>query len=127
MKVDDLKTARILFRPIQAVSIREDVLNDHPTLRQCCLTGVPGFPLHPAGKPSDTWAKHLFDVHVPTLFIQGTRNKLAESQLLEQRLGKCASLHHVQDADHSFHVPAGFGRNGELIDTLSAWIGATAG
>jgi len=94
-----------------------------------------GFPLHPAGKPSDTRAKHLSDVHVPMLFIQGTRDKLAESQLLEpvvKRLGKYASLHHVQDADHSFHVPARSGRNGhdamsELIDTLSAWIGVTAG
>jgi predicted alpha/beta-hydrolase family hydrolase len=94
-----------------------------------------GFPLHPAGKPSDTRAKHLFDVRVPMLFIQGTRDKLAESQLLEplvKRLGKYASLHQLQHADHSFHVPARSGRNdrdamSEVINTLSAWIGATAG
>jgi predicted alpha/beta-hydrolase family hydrolase len=94
-----------------------------------------GFPLHPAGKPSDTRAKHLSDVHVPMLFIQGTRDKLAESQLLEplvKRLGKYASLHQVQEADHSFHVPARSGRNdsdamSEVINTLSAWIGARAG
>jgi predicted alpha/beta-hydrolase family hydrolase len=94
-----------------------------------------GFPLHPAGKPSDTRAKHLFDVRVPMLFIQGTRDKLAESQLLEplvKRLGKYASLHQVQEADHSFHVSARSGRNdrdamSEVINTLSAWIGATAG
>src|ERR1700722_3025862 len=42
-----------------------------------------GFPLHPAGKPSDTRAKHLGEVHVPMLFIQGTRDKLAEPHLLE--------------------------------------------
>ena len=65
----------------------------------------------------------------------GTRDKLTESQLLEpvvKRLGKYASLHHVQDADHSFHGPARSGRNDSdamsgLINALSAWIGATAG
>jgi predicted alpha/beta-hydrolase family hydrolase len=101
------------------------------------LTGVRGlaflgFPLHPAGKPSDTRARHLGDVHVPMLFVQGTRDKLAELPLLEpvvKRLGKSASLHPVQEADHSFHVPARSGRNdadamSEVVDTLSAWIGA---
>jgi predicted alpha/beta-hydrolase family hydrolase len=91
-----------------------------------------GFPLHPAGKPSDTRAKHLGDVHVPMLFVQGTRDKLAELPLLApmvKRLGKSASLHQVAEADHSFHVPARTGRNdrevmGEVLDTLSAWIGA---
>jgi predicted alpha/beta-hydrolase family hydrolase len=94
-----------------------------------------GFPLHPAGKPSDTRAKHLFDVDIPMLFIQGTRDKLAELPLLEpivKRLGKSASLHLVQEADHSFHVPARSGRNdrdamSEVLDALSAWIGAIAG
>ncbi len=49
-----------------------------------------GFPLHPAGKPSDARAKHLGDVHIPMLFVQGTRDKLAELRLLEpvvKRLG----------------------------------------
>jgi uncharacterized protein len=94
-----------------------------------------GFPLHPAGKPSDARAKHLSDVDVPTLFIQGTRDKLAEPQLIEpvvKRLGASATLHLVQEADHSFHVPARSGRNDrdamrEVVDTLSAWIIATAG
>ena len=94
-----------------------------------------GFPLHPAGKPSDTRAKHLGDVHIPMLFVQGTRDKLAETQLLEpvvKRLGTKASLHPVQEADHSFHVLARSGRNdrdvmSEIVATLSAWIGATAG
>jgi uncharacterized protein len=94
-----------------------------------------GFPLHPAGKPSDARAKHLSDVDVPTLFIQGTRDKLAEPQLIEpvvKRLGASATLHLVQEADHSFHVPARSGRNDrdamrEVVDTLSAWTIATAG
>jgi predicted alpha/beta-hydrolase family hydrolase len=94
-----------------------------------------GFPLHPAGKPSDARAKHLSDVDVPMLFIQGTRDKLAEPPLIEpvvKRLGASAPLHLVQEADHSFHVPARSGRNDrdvmrEVVDTLSAWIIATAG
>jgi uncharacterized protein len=94
-----------------------------------------GFPLHPAGKPSDQRAKHLSDVHVPMLFLQGTRDKLAELQQLEpvlKRLGTSASLHLVQEADHSFHVPARSGRNdrdvmSEVVGALSAWIGATSG
>lgn len=94
-----------------------------------------GFPLHPAGKPSDARAKHLGDIHIPMLFIQGTRDKLAEPALLEpvvQRLGASASLHQVAEADHSFHVLVRSGRNDrevdrEIVDTLSVWISATAG
>ena len=101
------------------------------------LTGVRGlaflgFPLHPAGKPSDSRATHLADVRIPMLFLQGTRDKLAEPQLLEpvvKRLGSSASLHLVQDADHSFHVPARSGRNdhdtmNEVVGALSGWVGA---
>ena len=92
-----------------------------------------GFPLHPAGKPSDARATHLGEVRIPMLFIQGTRDKLAELKLLEpvvKRLGASASLHPVAEADHSFHVLARSGRNDgevmtEIVDTLSDWIGAT--
>src|SRR5580700_4489693 len=72
-----------------------------------------GFPLHPAGKPSSERATHLSAVHIPMLFIQGTRDALAELPLLEpvvERLGKLASLHRVAEADHSFHVLARSGR-----------------
>jgi predicted alpha/beta-hydrolase family hydrolase len=94
-----------------------------------------GFPLHPAGKPSDARAKHLRDVHLPMFFVQGTRDKLAELQLLEPLvtgLGTTASLHLVQEADHSFHVLARSGRNdretmSEVVGALSSWIGAIAG
>jgi predicted alpha/beta-hydrolase family hydrolase len=89
-----------------------------------------GFPLHPAGKPSEARAKHLEDVDIPMLFLQGTRDKLAETELLVpvvKRLGNLALLHRVLEADHSFHVLARSGRNDgevmrEIIDTLSAWI-----
>jgi predicted alpha/beta-hydrolase family hydrolase len=94
-----------------------------------------GFPLHPAGKPSVERAKHLGDVHIPMLFIQGTRDKLAEPQLIEplvKRLGASASLHPVLEADHGFHVLARSGRNDgdvmdEIADSLATWIAAIAG
>jgi len=91
-----------------------------------------GFPLHPAGKPSSDRAKHLAEAHVPMLFIQGTRDNLAELALMEPvvtSLGPSASLHLVREADHSFHVLARSGRNDrevmkEILDTFSTWIGA---
>ena len=91
-----------------------------------------GFPLHPAGKPSSDRAKHLSDILVPMLFVQGTRDSLAELKLLEpvvKGLGPSASLHLVKEADHSFHVPARSGRNdrevmSEILDAFAAWIGA---
>jgi hypothetical protein len=91
-----------------------------------------GFPLHAAGKPSSERAAHLSDIRVPMLFVQGTRDKLAELPLLEpvlESLRPRASLHLVQDADHSFHVPARSGRNdadvmGEILDNFSVWISA---
>jgi predicted alpha/beta-hydrolase family hydrolase len=90
-----------------------------------------GFPLHPAGKPSTSRAAHLSEVKIPMLFLQGTRDDLAEMTLLEpvvEGLGGLASLHIVQEGDHSLRVPARSGRNNrevmnEVLDTLSAWIG----
>jgi predicted alpha/beta-hydrolase family hydrolase len=90
-----------------------------------------GFPLHPAGKPSVTRAEHLSDIKIPMLFLQGTRDSLAEMSLLEpvvRGLGGLALLHVVRGADHSFHVPARSGRNDaevmrDVLDTLAAWIG----
>ncbi len=90
-----------------------------------------GFPLHPTGKPSIARAEHLSDIQVPMLFVQGTRDSLAELKLLEpvvKSLGGLASLHLVQEADHSFHVPKRTGRDDaqvmtEVLDALAAWIG----
>jgi len=92
-----------------------------------------GFPLHPAGKPSVERAEHLGSVRVPMLFLQGTRDALAELPLLESvvaRLGARARLVRVEGADHSFHVPAKSGRSdsdvmSELADAISAWIRET--
>ncbi|MGO4705444.1 alpha/beta family hydrolase [Microvirga sp. 2MCAF38] len=103
------------------------------------LPGVKGlvffaFPLHPAGKPSDERAKHLFDITIPMLFTQGTRDALAELDLLRPvvgMLGARATLKLLDDADHSFHVPAKTGRKdsevmAELLDAAVAWMGTVA-
>jgi uncharacterized protein len=91
-----------------------------------------GFPLHPAGRPSDERGAHLFEIKVPMLFLQGTRDALAATKLIEalvQRLGDRATLKLFEDADHSFHVPARTGRKegdvrAEMLDDLSGWVQA---
>ncbi len=88
------------------------------------------FPLHPPKKPSDERAQHLFDVKIPMLFLQGTRDELAHMSLLEpvvSRLGERATLVLAHDADHSFHVPARTGRKDadvrqELLDGMARWM-----
>lgn len=88
------------------------------------------FPLHPAGKPSDERAKHLDDVALPMLFLQGSNDALAELDLLKPvvaRLGARATLHVEPAADHSFHVPAKSGRKdaevlAEILDRASSWM-----
>jgi predicted alpha/beta-hydrolase family hydrolase len=68
-----------------------------------------GFPLHPAGKPSSERAEHLFSVRIPMLFLQGTRDALADMALLEPiiaRLGERTKLSLFDGADHSFRAPA---------------------
>ena len=85
-----------------------------------------GFPLHPAGKPSIDRATHLDDVHVPMLFLQGTRDELAELSLVKgvvARIGRRATLEIFADADHSFHVPARTGRKD--ADVRAAIVAAT--
>ena len=89
-----------------------------------------GFPLHPAGKPSRDRAKHLADIRIPMLFLQGTRDALAELNLLEPvviGLGPLATLHLLKEADHSFHVLKRSGRNDrevmdEMLDAFAAWV-----
>jgi predicted alpha/beta-hydrolase family hydrolase len=92
-----------------------------------------GFPLHPAGKPSQERGAHLFDVNVPMLFLQGTRDQLASLDLVDplcKSLGKRATLLTFQEADHSFHMPARTGRKdadvrAEVLDALAGWIDRT--
>ncbi|HEY8509893.1 MAG TPA: alpha/beta family hydrolase [Steroidobacteraceae bacterium] len=100
------------------------------------LPGVRGlvflaFPLHPAKRPSDERAAHLFEISIPMLFLQGTHDALADLSLLQplmQKLGSRATLELLQDADHSFRVPARSGRTdqearAQAWDALTRWLG----
>ena len=92
-----------------------------------------GFPLHPAGQPSRERAKHLFDVGIPMLFLQGTRDALAALSELEplcEALRPGATLKLFPQADHSFHVPARAGLTdsqvrGLLLDAFATWMDET--
>ena len=99
------------------------------------LPGVRGlvffaFPLHPAGKPGDERAKHLSDVALPMLFLQGTNDALATLDLLRPvvaKLGERATLTLLDHADHSFHAPAKSGRKdadvlAAALDAATAWM-----
>ncbi len=85
-----------------------------------------GFPLHPAGRPGTERGEHLASVKVPMLFLQGTRDKLAESELLTPMcasLGERAELRRIEAADHSFHVLKRSGRSDpEVLDELAECI-----
>jgi predicted alpha/beta-hydrolase family hydrolase len=79
-----------------------------------------GFPLHPAGRPSSQRGEHLADVDPAMLFLQGTRDKLADLERLEpicRNLGSKAALHIVEGADHSFHVLKRSGRSDSDVTT----------
>jgi uncharacterized protein len=89
-----------------------------------------GFPLHPAGKPSLQRAAHLVDVQLPMLFLQGTRDALADLPLVREALAPLAgraTLHVVEGADHAFHVLVRSGRTDaqvreELLDRMASWM-----
>jgi predicted alpha/beta-hydrolase family hydrolase len=88
-----------------------------------------GFPLHPAGRPGVERAAHLARVPQPMLFLQGTRDALADLALLRpicEKLGARARLHVIEDADHGFHVRKRSGRSdADVIDELAAEISGT--
>jgi predicted alpha/beta-hydrolase family hydrolase len=85
-----------------------------------------GFPLHPAGQPGTSRAEHLERVRVPMLFVQGTRDTLADLDLLRPvlaSLGERATLHVEEGADHSFHVQKRGGRDdAQVLDAIAAAI-----
>jgi uncharacterized protein len=91
-----------------------------------------GFPLHPAKRPSTQRADHLFEIDIPMLFLQGTRDELADVHHLRSvcgDLGDRATLRLFEDADHGFHVRARSGRTdaevrAEIADSLARWIGS---
>jgi hypothetical protein len=93
------------------------------------------FPLHPAGRPGTERGAHLREIGIPMLFIQGTRDELADCKLLRPLvagLGTRATLHVLEDADHSFHVPARSGRNDaavrdDALDAVCTWLAGPGG
>jgi len=101
----------------------------HPDVRGLVFLG---FPLHPAGTPASERAEHLAAVSVPMLFLQGTRDALADLALMHPviaSLGARATMHVVDGGDHSFEVLKRTGRTAdeihdELADTIAAWLDA---
>jgi predicted alpha/beta-hydrolase family hydrolase len=89
-----------------------------------------GFPLHSPKEPAKDRATHLAQVQVPMLFLQGTRDELAQLPLITevtQELGARATLHVVEGGDHSFEVLVRSGRTeeevrAELADTIAQWL-----
>lgn len=94
-----------------------------------------GFPLHQAGKPDDRRAEHLPRVGLPMLFVQGTRDALADLALIQRvcwHLGPSCTLHQVQEADHGFAVRKRSGRTpdavrDEILETVSDWLARVIG
>ncbi len=94
-----------------------------------------GFPLHAPGRSGSERAEHLHDVRLPLLFLQGTRDKLAELDRIAplcRELGRRATLHVVEGGDHSFHVLKRSGRDDgevldELADAVEAWVRGVGG
>ena len=88
-----------------------------------------GFPLHPSGRPSDIRAEHLTTIRVPMLFMQGSRDSLADITLMSAVIGRLegrATLEVIEAADHSFHLSARSGRTDRealkrILDTVAAW------
>ena len=99
-------------------------------LPELCGIAFLGFPLHPPDKPGTERADHLARATGPLLFVQGTRDKLADLALLRPeiaKLGRRATLHLVDHADHGFDVLVRSGRShpevlDELATTIAAWM-----
>jgi predicted alpha/beta-hydrolase family hydrolase len=93
-----------------------------------------GFPLHAAGRPGVERGNHLADVRVPMLFLQGSRDSLADLKLLKplsKRLGTKAELFVIEGGDHSFHMPKDSGRSDEdvldaVVKKAAEWMGQNA-
>lgn len=94
-----------------------------------------GFPLHSPKKPAITRAEHLDQVSIPMLFLQGTRDDLADAALMRsvvERLGPRATLHEIAEANHAFEVPKRTGKTSadiiaELAGTASNWLQGVIG
>lgn len=116
--------AHFLFRPLSFLNLCSSW--GSPFSQNWTLSDV-----QQTGLAATKCAAHLFQVAVPMLFLQGSKDKLAEITLLEpllHKLGPRAALHIAVDADHSFHVPARSGRRdadvmAEILDAVAGWLG----
>ncbi|MBT8496311.1 MAG: alpha/beta hydrolase [Deltaproteobacteria bacterium] len=106
-------------------------MSTHAQLAELGVQGLilVGFPLHAPGKAGTKRAEHLSDVGLPMLFLQGTRDSLADLELMREVCHRlpAATLHVVDGADHGFHVLKRSGRTDqqvlvELADTIRAWV-----
>jgi predicted alpha/beta-hydrolase family hydrolase len=97
-----------------------------PNLHGLCFFG---FPLHPPNQPATNRADHLSSIRIPMLFLQGTRDALAQLPLVQSvvaRLSAPSTLKIIDHADHSFHVPARSGTTddevlGSMLDETVTW------
>jgi len=115
-----------------SLAVAEERSADSPLF--ACVRGLVffGFPLHPAGRPGIQRAEHLGRVQVPMLFLQGTRDSLADLALIRplcDTLVPLSTLHVIDGADHSFHVRKRFGKSdaevlAELARTVASWAEA---
>jgi uncharacterized protein len=91
-----------------------------------------GYPLHPPGRPDQRRERHLPEVAAPMLFVQGTRDAFARWDLLQDllaRLGERATLHTIEEGDHSFAVPKRSGRTPAQVEeeiraSIQRWLEA---
>ena len=90
-----------------------------------------GYPLYPAGKPAQVRADHLPRIAVPTLFVQGTRDALADATRLQRAVDpmRHAAVHWIDQADHGFRVPKRTGRtesdiHQDIANAITAWLDA---
>ena len=92
-----------------------------------------GFPLHEAKKPGIQRAEHLASIESPMLFLQGTRDVMADPTLIRgvvDALVPVATLHVVEGADHGFGVRKRSGRTAdevmeEIAGAVGEWLSAT--
>ena len=88
-----------------------------------------GFPLHAPGSPSVARAEHLKEIKVPMLFLQGMKDKLAQTELIRKVVSALptSTLKEYKDADHSFKVTKRSGINQErlfdqIVTDMTTWI-----
>jgi len=89
-----------------------------------------GYPLHRAGDPARLRDTHLYEIRIPMLFIEGTRDALCDLTALKGVLARLTAPHElytIDGGDHSFHVPKSAGLTEEeihtrIVETTTQWL-----